>query len=763
MVGMNKRHRSIVVFWIALLTLISALVLPTPASASAVGPPQYPGSPLKIGDSGADVITWQEALGVISDGDFGPATRAATVIWQEENGMVGHGWVGEIAWARMFGVIDTPAEVVVEGSGWGHGVGMPQYGARGMAEEGFAYSDILSYFYTGSSVMQVGEALGSGHWLMSAENPIWVNVFHNTNGVTVASSGGTLTFCQEAPDDIGTLDNGDTGPMVEVLQHELIELGYLESEADGNFGLTTESAVIAFQTAFELEVDGRVGPATREALWPADESGEQCVIEIPFASGTPVFSRIGAYCSFSLAPPGMASPVEASCNASIRGDGLAELTPNNHVKLLSGRGYSGGYLRLRMGSGSAGNLHAVHQVSIETYVAGIREVPEGWDPDALKAQAVAARSYGVYPLRLSSFVEPKPTCQCHHYSSTKSQVYVGYTSPDDPDYRSDWVQAVADTTGEIMHHPDAGTTGIVQTFFSSSAGGRTQNSGDVWSPRDYLVSVPDLWSTNPAYGNVYWSWSYTFSPEVVASKLGIETLVSIAVSERYVSGASKTVTVTYTEAASGLLITTFGGKQVTSLLDLKGRYYDIDWPPTQVITGFIDTFGSVHKSDIDMIAELGITRGCNPPTNTMFCPSDSVTRGQMAAFLVRAFDLPTTTIDHFADDDGTTFESDINKLTSAGITAGCGGGNYCPDQTLPRAQMAAFLVRVLDLPEFVGEDKFVDDDGSSFEGNIESLAAAGITLGCNPPTNDQFCPDTSVTREQMTSFLVRSLVYLASS
>ena len=52
---------------------------------------------------------------------------------------------------------------------------------------------------------------------------------------------------------------------------------------------------------------------------------------------------------------------------------------------------------------------------------------------------------------------------------------------------------------------------------------------------------------------------------------------------------------------------------------------------------------------------------------------------------------------------------------------------------------------------------FVDDDGSVFEQDIEKLAAAGITAGCNPPANTNFCPDSPLTRGQMAAFLVRAL------
>ncbi len=181
-------------------------------------------------------------------------------------------------------------------------------------------------------------------------------------------------------------------------------------------------------------------------------------------------------------------------------------------------------------------------------------------------------------------------------------------------------------------------------------------------------------------------------------------------------------------------------------------------PPVPPNT-FIDDDGSVFEADIEWLAAAGITRGCNPPANDRFCPDAPVTRDQMAAFLVRALDLPAGDAVDFVDDDGSVFESDIEALAAAGITLGCNpprNDRFCPREPVTRGQMAAFLVRGLSLPAGGGVT-FADDDGSVFESDIEALAAAGITLGCNPPTNDMFCPNSSVTRAQMAAFLHRAL------
>ena len=113
----------------------------------------------------------------------------------------------------------------------------------------------------------------------------------------------------------------------------------------------------------------------------------------------------------------------------------------------------------------------------------------------------------------------------------------------------------------------------------------------------------------------------------------------------------------------------------------------------------------------------------------------------------------------FWDDDTSMFESAIESLASRGVTGGCNppaNDRFCPDDYVTRGMMAAFLVRGLGLSSSGGTD-FTDDNGSIFESAIEKLAAAGITQGCNPPANTRFCPDDYVTRGMMAAFLMRGL------
>jgi hypothetical protein len=165
---------------------------------------------------------------------------------------------------------------------------------------------------------------------------------------------------------------------------------------------------------------------------------------------------------------------------------------------------------------------------------------------------------------------------------------------------------------------------------------------------------------------------------------------------------------------------------------------------------FGDDNGNVHEANINLIAYLGITLGTS---ETTFSPDDSVTRGQMAAFIRRALNLPASSTDFFTDDDNSIFEEDINAIAAVGITLGRSDGTFGPNETVTRGQMAAFLKRAFDIPPS-STDFFTDDDDSIFEDDINAIAAAGITVGTSAT---EFSPNDPVTRAQMATFLARAL------
>jgi hypothetical protein len=132
----------------------------------------------------------------------------------------------------------------------------------------------------------------------------------------------------------------------------------------------------------------------------------------------------------------------------------------------------------------------------------------------------------------------------------------------------------------------------------------------------------------------------------------------------------------------------------------------------------------------------------------------------MATFLVRALHYPATSHDWFIDDQGSVFENSINRLREAGVTQGCNppdNSRFCPNAYVTRGQMAAFLGRAFGYSTGGSTDYFTDDNGNIFETAINQLRTARVTLGCNPPSNSRYCPNDFVTRGQMAAFLKRAL------
>lgn len=170
---------------------------------------------------------------------------------------------------------------------------------------------------------------------------------------------------------------------------------------------------------------------------------------------------------------------------------------------------------------------------------------------------------------------------------------------------------------------------------------------------------------------------------------------------------------------------------------------------------FADDDGNRHQGDIEAIAEIDVTRGCDED-GVLFCPDSAITRAQMAAFVVRTLELPASDVDAFGDDDGGLFEPAINALAAAGITTGCEDGSFCPGEDVTRGELAAFLRRAGELP--AGEtDHFPDDDGGLFEDDINAIADAGIVVACADGTTARYCSGEPALRDQMASYLARFL------
>jgi glucose/arabinose dehydrogenase len=212
-------------------------------------------------------------------------------------------------------------------------------------------------------------------------------------------------------------------------------------------------------------------------------------------------------------------------------------------------------------------------------------------------------------------------------------------------------------------------------------------------------------------------------------------------------------------------ISTFGENESGELFLAdynQGEIYQITYDET--------TFADVPSSNpyriaIETLYVNGVTSGCNI-NPLMYCPTGTVTRDQMAIFLLRgkhgsSYTPPTPT--GVFQDVPTNFWSAawIEQLAAEGITTGCGVSpkQYCPTTPVTRDQVAVFLLRAKYGSSYVPPKAagiFQDVPADYWAADwIEQLAAEGITSGCSVSPK-LYCPATPVTRDQMAVFLVRN-------
>ena len=499
------------------------------------------------------------------------------------------------------------------GEGWGHGVGFSQYGARAMADAGESASEILSHYFPGTTLRQI-DTLSVGSQFVGTEAPMWVGLLQNQPEITFQIEEGAADLCFDLVGDCS----------VTAVKGEKWKFG-----PDG-FG----------QCAF------------------ARQAGQ---------SGYVLFAPSGD-CSASVSP--------TSTETTIR-------VP------LKGRSYRHGTLRFRE-SPTSGRLHLSVQLGVEDYLRGIQEMPEFWPGAALEAQAIVSRSIAVFRLLehgpATTFDSQRMSlCACHVLDHDPEQTYGGYTSELGHSY---WLGRVGATSGKVLTMGNQ----VVWARFTSSTGGRTEANdaaGGEFLP--YLVSVDDSASASTPADNPYSSWVHAGGQAELGAKFGFMWLTDATVESRHASGTAQTVLLTGIISGRPATVTTTGNA-VRDALRLHSSYFDIHVAPRFTDVDSSDPFAG----EILGLSELGITTGC---TQTSFCPSENVTREQMAAFLVRALNLTIQDSgDPFIDDNDSVFESEIETLYHHGITTGCTQTSFCPSENVTREQMAAFLVRALTIP-----------------------------------------------------------------
>lgn len=305
------------------------------------------------------------------------------------------------------------AVFVISGRGWGHGVGMSQYGAFGQAKEGRTYDEILAHYYSGTTLGRAGK------------KEVRVLLAEGRRAVTVFS-----------PAPFRVVD----------------ALGVAQQVPAGALVLSSE-----------LRLPGATAPARG-----------------------PLVIRAGK------------APLS-----------------------LDGRAYRGRFEVAVQGA----FLRVVNHVGLEDYIQGVvaDEMPHTWPLEALKAQAVAARSYA-----LTNLVKAKPF---DLYADVRSQVYGGIAAEEPTSS-----EAVRATAGRVVMYGGQ----IATTYYFSTSGGRTASAADIFGfAVPYLVSRPDPWDK----ASPYHRWGpVLLGARTLQAKLGVQAKVLDVSSVTTPSGRLRSLT-----------------------------------------------------------------------------------------------------------------------------------------------------------------------------------------------------------------------------
>lgn len=257
-------------------TALAASEVVTPTPSPTVAPPT---ATLRSGDKGDDVKKVQQRLKDLGyftdtvDGKFGDATVKALKAFQKKNGLTQDGVCGAQTRTVLFAAspiyasataTPTPTSTITLTEATAVTI---QSGSRG--------SVVLSLQ---KRLVELGYYTSRLDGVYLADDIAAIRAFQKANALTVDGKAGYLTqvtlySSTAVRGDVGltinstTLRYGDTGDQVTTLQNRLIELGYLVGTADGTFGTSTKTALVAFQSANSLTLDGVAGAKTQALLY----------------------------------------------------------------------------------------------------------------------------------------------------------------------------------------------------------------------------------------------------------------------------------------------------------------------------------------------------------------------------------------------------------------------------------------------------------------------------------------------------------------
>ena len=714
------------------------------------------------------IKSFQKTVGLVADGEVGPATKQAM---------------------RSY----SSVSFTFQGSGWGHGVGLSQYGTKGLTELGASFcsntsscssNEVVSYYFQGTSVKQLSEISLSSPDIATNNNALWVGLARNARSINLttlpSSSPPTLSICQE------------NLPQVAGVQAFLSSRGFDPGTVDGAFGERTANALKNYQASVGIGQSGTINDETLNKIKSDATSDGPCESDfgpLKIAGGATInIIYSNGNCYFTGHP--LLSKVPASCNIGISWSdgGRIRVGPREHKH---------GILKLRNKNVSSG-FHVSLAVNIEKYLYGLAEMPSHWNVKALEAQALVGRSYAVFQYLKQNIPSEKTDtdaglsssrkdyCWCHIGSTASSQYYYGYLKEI---AGPNWVQAVNNTSGKVITY-DGGYTQstVVQAFYSSSTGGKTNDNvvgfGSA-TPWPYLKTVDDPWSVDNRVGNPKAAWSYDFSSYQLSKNIlcgdaaCFDAITDIYVSSVSESGAALRVTMKGFKNGSAKTVTK-SGRNIKSQLGFTSHYFktssqsDISTLSIGPITANTGTTTPVENSSsstgdtpqyatstsgLNYLSKAGLLNVCNETSSA--CQAKTISREEAAAVVTVVGGVSLDAPNAYSDDDQSLYQQATNALPYYGMQV-CFGSPFQiqPSETVSRDELACLLVKSIRAgatENLSGSiDKFSDEGASKWTNEINVLAANDVIPACSD-LSDKFCPSRKITIGEV-SYIINRLV-----
>ena len=436
----------------------------------------------------------------------------------------------------------VPKSFKISGAGWGHGLGMSQYGAYGMALDKKKADQIIAHYYQGAKVSQESTTSALRVGLMQDKDFVAIRGEKHPD----VTSGGTLTIWIDGVKQSSTIAAGKTVTFKSLVEQDVSKT---QMYLDGNLFGQGEKFSITWSETTTL---------------------------VNLAAG------------------------------STQANAILNLGTTACKSNACSNRYRYGKLEIKSGAlanDSKVDLNVVNILRLsDQYLYGLGEMPSSWHIEALKTQVIAARSFAVIKSRsIRSYCD----CNLDTTDGSQvfvgfSKEYGSYGSK----WKQAVNETVGTTGTTAAEKAKSGQvvkngSEVVAAYYSSSTGGKTQSRSEVWGTGtiSWLVSVPDPWSQDSRVNNPNASWKDEISQAALVAnlnskKIQVADVAALEIGSTYPSGGVKSLiirdsagNVTNVEIGPGKAITPDG---LRGVLGIKSTYVSEISPSSDTVDGSPD-------------------------------------------------------------------------------------------------------------------------------------------------------------------------------